>query len=97
MAEIKKVLVPDIGDFEDIQVIEIMVKPGDSVQIEDPLIALESDKATVEVPSPYSGVIQEIKVQMGSKVSKDSEILTMDVISTENDSKETYKQQQQES
>lgn len=97
MAEIKKVLVPDIGDFEDIPVIEIMVKPGDSVQIEDPLIVLESDKATVEVPSPYSGVIQEIKVQMGSKVSKDSEILTMDVISTENDNKETSQPQLPES
>ena len=82
MAEVKKVLVPDIGDFESIPVIEVMVKPGDSVQVEDALIVLESDKATVEVPSPYSGVIQKILVKTGSKVSKDSEILTMEVIST---------------
>jgi len=87
VAEVKKVLVPDIGDFEDIPVIEIMVKSGDSVQVEDPLIVLESDKATVEVPSPYAGVIREIKVQMGSKVSKDSEILTMEMVSAENGNK----------
>lgn len=79
MAEIKKVLVPDIGDFEDIPVIEIVVKPGDSVQVEDPLIVLESDKATVEVPSPYAGVIQKISVEIDSKVSQGSEILTMEV------------------
>ncbi|MBC6962152.1 MAG: dihydrolipoyllysine-residue acetyltransferase [Nitrosomonas sp.] len=94
VAEVKKVLVPDIGDFEDIPVIEIMVKPGDSVQIEDPLIVLESDKATVEVPSPYSGIIREIRVQMGSKVSKDSEILTMEVVSAESDNKTTSSQPQ---
>ncbi|MXS84500.1 dihydrolipoyllysine-residue acetyltransferase [Nitrosomonas sp. HPC101] len=85
MAEIKKVLVPDIGNFEDIPVIEIMVKPGDNVQVEDPLIVLESDKATVEVPSPYSGTIQKIMLQTGSKVSKDSEILTMEVMPGAND------------
>lgn len=79
MTEVKKVLVPDIGNFEDIPVIEIMVKPGDSVQAEDPLIVLESDKATVEVPAPYSGIIKEILLKVGTKVSKDSEILTMEV------------------
>jgi len=82
VAEIKKVLVPDIGSFEDIPVIEIMVKPGDSVQAEDSLIVLESDKATVEVPSPYSGIIKEILLKTGTKVSKDSEILTMEVSAT---------------
>ncbi|WP_300086710.1 dihydrolipoyllysine-residue acetyltransferase [uncultured Nitrosomonas sp.] len=83
MAEVKKVLVPDIGDFEGIPVIEIMVKPGDSVQAEDALIVLESDKATVEVPSPCSGIIREISVQIGSMVSKGSEILTMEVLPAE--------------
>jgi len=83
VAEVKKVLIPDIGDFEGIPVIEIMVKPGDSVQAEDALIVLESDKATVEVPSPYSGIIREINVQIGSIVSKDSEILTMEVLPAE--------------
>ncbi|MCC6917144.1 dihydrolipoyllysine-residue acetyltransferase [Nitrosomonas sp.] len=86
MAEVKKVLVPDIGDFEGIPVIEIMVKPGDSVQAEDALIVLESDKATVEVPSPYAGTIREILVKTGSKVSRGSEILTMEITpATSND------------
>lgn len=89
MAEIKKVLVPDIGDFEDIPVIEIVVKPGDSVQVEDPLIVLESDKATVEVPSPYAGVIQKISVEIDSKVSQGSEILTMEVTEAAADSDQT--------
>ena len=93
MAEVKKVLVPDIGDFEDIPVIEIMVKPGDSVQVEDPLIVLESDKATVEVPSPYAGIIREVKVHMGSKVSKNSEIMTMEMVSAESDNKTTSQPQ----
>ncbi len=93
MAEVKKVLVPDIGDFEDIPVIEIMVKPGDSVQVEDALIVLESDKATVEVPSPYAGIIQEVKVKMGSKVSKNSEIMTMEMVSAESDNKITSQPQ----
>lgn len=79
MAEIKKVLVPDIGDFENIPVIEIMVKTGDAVRVEDPLIVLESDKATVEVPSPYAGIIKQIKVKTGAKVSEGAEILTMEV------------------
>ena len=94
MAEIKKVLVPDIGDFENIPVIEIMVQPGDSVQVEDPLIVLESDKATVEVPSPYAGVIREISVQMGSIVSKDLEILTMEVVSAESNHDQITSQSQ---
>ncbi|SFU48884.1 pyruvate dehydrogenase E2 component (dihydrolipoamide acetyltransferase) [Nitrosomonas eutropha] len=93
MAEVKKVLVPDIGSFEDIPVIEIMVKPGDNVQAEDPLIVLESDKATVEVPSPYSGTIREIILQIGAKVSKDSEILTMEVISVAKDEEKTPESQ----
>lgn len=79
VAEIKKVLVPDIGDFDNIPVIEIMVKTGDVVQVEDPLIVLESDKATVEVPSPYAGIIKQIKVKTGAKVSEGAEILTMEV------------------
>lgn len=55
MAETKQVLVPDIGDFKDVPVIELLVKPGDTVRMEDPLISLESDKATIEVPSPSMG------------------------------------------
>ncbi len=72
-----EIKVPDIGDFKDIPVIEVLVKPGDSVRKEDPLIALESDKATIEVPAPQPGVIKELRVKVGDKVSKGSLILTM--------------------
>ena len=64
------VLVPDIGDFKDIPVIEVLVKPGDKVEAEAPLVTLESDKATMDVPSPASGVVREVKVKVGDKVSQ---------------------------
>ena len=74
---VAEVRVPDIGDFKDVPVIEIFVKPGDSVKAEDPLIALESDKATMEVPAPLSGTVREIKVKTGDKVSEGSIILVL--------------------
>jgi pyruvate dehydrogenase E2 component (dihydrolipoamide acetyltransferase) len=74
---IAEVRVPDIGDFKDVPVIEIFVKPGDRVKAEDPLIALESDKATMEVPAPLSGTVSEIKVKTGDKVSEGSIILSL--------------------
>jgi dihydrolipoamide dehydrogenase len=70
--------VPDIGDFKDIPIIEILVKPGDQVSPEEPLIALESDKATMEVPSPVAGVVKEIKVKIGDKVSQGTLVLTLE-------------------
>jgi pyruvate dehydrogenase E2 component (dihydrolipoamide acetyltransferase) len=73
-----EVKVPDIGDFKDIPVIEVLVKPGDSVNKEAPLVTLESDKATMEVPSPAAGVVKEIKVKIGDKVSEGSLVLTLD-------------------
>ncbi|WP_166303149.1 dihydrolipoyllysine-residue acetyltransferase [Bradyrhizobium sp. 2S1] len=76
-AGIAEVRVPDIGDFKDVPVIEIFVKPGDSVKAEDPLIALESDKATMEVPAPLSGTVREIKVKTGDKVSEGAIILVL--------------------
>ncbi len=82
MAETKQVLVPDIGDFENIPVIELLVKPGDIVKGEDPLILLESDKATMEVPSPFAGVVKEINVREGDKVSEGALILVMEVNET---------------
>jgi len=81
VAETKQVLVPDIGDFKDVPVIELLVKPGDTVRMEDPLISLESDKATIEVPSPLDGVIKEISVKLGDKVSQGALILTVEVSS----------------
>ncbi len=65
-----EVKVPDIGDFKDIPVIEVFVKPGDTVKAEDSLITLESDKATMDVPSPAAGVVKELKVKLGDKVSE---------------------------
>jgi pyruvate dehydrogenase E2 component (dihydrolipoamide acetyltransferase) len=73
-----QVLVPDIGDFKDVAVIEVLVKPGDAVSKEQSLITLESDKATMEIPSPSAGVVTEIKIKMGDKVSKGSPILELE-------------------
>ena len=65
-----EVKVPDIGDFKDVPVIEIHVKAGDTVKAEDSLVTLESDKATMDVPSPVAGVVKEVKVKLGDKVSE---------------------------
>ncbi len=73
-----EVKVPDIGDFTDVPVIEILVKPGDTVKVEDSLVTLESDKATLDVPSPAAGVIKDIHVKLGSKVSQGTLILTLE-------------------
>ncbi|HEX2334494.1 MAG TPA: dihydrolipoyllysine-residue acetyltransferase [Burkholderiales bacterium] len=76
--EAMTVPVPDIGDFKDVEVIEVLVKPGDAVGKEQSLITLESDKATMEIPSPAAGVVKELKVKVGDKVSKGSAILVLD-------------------
>ena len=73
-----QVVVPDIGDFKEVEVIEVLVKPGDAVTKEQSLITLESDKATMEIPSPSAGVVKEIKIKMGDKVSKGSPILELE-------------------
>src|SRR5438034_947321 len=73
-----EVKVPDIGDFKDVPVIEVLVKPGDAVKAEDSLVTLESDKATMDVPSPSAGTVKELKVKLGDKVSEGSVILTLD-------------------
>lgn len=72
------ITVPDVGDFQDIPVIEVLVKPGDQIEKETPLITLETDKATMEVPSPQAGVIKEIKVKVGDKLSQGSLILILE-------------------
>src|SRR5271156_3835719 len=73
-----EVKVPDIGDFKDVPVIEVFVKPGDAVKAEDSLVTLESDKATMDVPAPSAGVVRELKVKVGDKVSEGSVILLLD-------------------
>jgi pyruvate dehydrogenase E2 component (dihydrolipoamide acetyltransferase) len=75
---VTEVKVPDIGGFKDVPVIEVMVKPGDAVKPEDPLITLESDKATMDVPSPSPGTVKELKVKVGDKVSEGTTILVLD-------------------
>ncbi len=79
MGELRQVHVPDIGDFKDVPVIEIQVKPGDHVGVEAPLITLESDKASMEVPSPAAGIVKSLTVKVGDKVSAGTSILTMEV------------------
>ena len=78
MANLIEVKVPDIGDFTDIPVIEILVKVGDTVKKEDSLVSLESDKATMEVPSTHAGVVKELKVKLGDKVSMGSLVLVLE-------------------
>jgi dihydrolipoamide dehydrogenase len=73
-----EVKVPDIGDFKDVPVIEVLVKPGDSIKKEDSLIALESDKATMEVPAPEAGIVKELRVKLGDKVSEGAVILLLE-------------------
>src|ERR1700693_148880 len=73
-----EVKVPDIGNFKDVPVIEVLVKPGDQVKPEDALVTLESDKATMDVPSPSAGRIKDLKVKVGDKVSEGSVILTLE-------------------
>jgi len=74
----REISVPDIGDFKDVDVIEVLVKPGDAVQAEQSLITVESDKATMEIPSPTAGVVKEMRIKQGDKVSKGSLILLLD-------------------
>ncbi len=70
--------VPDIGEFENVDVIEVLVAPGDSVAVEQSLITLESDKATMEIPSPTAGVVSELAVEVGSTVSQGDLILRLE-------------------
>ena len=77
MGQVTQVCVPDIGDFKDVPIIEIMVKPGDRVAAEAPLVTLESDKASMEVPSPQAGVVKSLDVKVGDKVSEGAPILVL--------------------
>lgn len=82
MPQLVEIRVPDIGDFKDIPIIELLSKAGDTVQVEDALMTLESDKATLDVPSPVAGVIQEMKVKLGDKVSTGTLVATVMVSET---------------
>jgi pyruvate dehydrogenase E2 component (dihydrolipoamide acetyltransferase) len=82
MANLIEVQVPDIGDFKNIPVIEVLVKVGDTVRAEDALVTLESDKATLDVPAPMGGVVQEIRLAVGDKVSQGTVVLTLSAEAT---------------
>ena len=79
MAEIKEALVPDIGDYSDVPVIEVLVAVGDTVKKDQSLVTLESDKATMEVPSPFAGVVKEVKVKVGDSLSEGKVVALIDV------------------
>ncbi|MGE5525033.1 MAG: dihydrolipoyl dehydrogenase [Rhodospirillaceae bacterium] len=82
MSRIIEVPVPDIGDFKNIPVIDVLVKPGDTVEKEAPLVTLESDKATIDIPSPTAGVVKELRIKTGDKVSQGSVLMTLDAADT---------------
>ena len=87
----QNISVPDIGDFKNVEVIEILIKPGDQIKKNDPIVTIESDKSSVEVPSPETGKIKEVKVKVGDKVSQGSLLATMDsakAIDSETETKE---------
>ncbi len=79
MAELKIINLPDIGDFEEIEVIEVLIAAGDSIAPEDSIIVLESDKSTMEIPSPFGGIVKSISVQVGDRISEGSEIAKIEV------------------
>lgn len=78
MSKQREILIPDIGDFESVEVIDILVKPGDKVKPEDPLITLESDKATMDIPSPAAGIITAVKVKPGDDVAEGTAIFLLE-------------------
>ena len=73
----EKLLVPDIGEFENVEVIEILVKEGQEIKINDPVVTIESDKSSVEIPSTIRGKIEKVNVKIGDKVSKGNLLLTV--------------------
>ena len=80
MAQLIEIKVPDIGDFKDVAVIELLVKPGDTVEKETSLVTLETDKATMEIPSPQAGVVKDIRVKVGDTVSEGSLLLMLEPV-----------------
>ena len=74
----QNISVPDIGDFKDVEVIEVLVKPGDKINKNDPIVTIESDKSSLEIPSPSSGEIKDLKVKIGDKVSEGSILATIE-------------------
>ena len=82
MSQVIEVIVPDIGNFKDVPIIDLCVKPGDTVKAEDPLLTLESDKATIDIPSPADGVIIEFVVKVGERISEGSLVARIETAAT---------------
>src|SRR5204863_8622395 len=82
MANLVEVKVPDIGDFKDVAIIELLVKPGEVIAVETGLVMVESDKASMEIPSTHAGTVKELKVKLGDKVSEGSVILVIEAAGT---------------
>ena len=87
----KDILVPNIGDFKDVEVIEVLVKPGDKIKKNDSLVTIESDKSSVEIPSPTDGQVKDLKVKIGDKVSEGSLLVTLE----SNDSQEVIEEKKE--
>ena len=79
MAELKTINLPDVGDFDEIEIIEVLIVPGDEIAEEDSIIVLESDKATMEIPSPYAGTVKAVLVRVGDRISEGTEIARIEV------------------
>ena len=92
---IEQLLVPDIGDFENVDVIDVLVKEGDSINKDDSLITLESDKASMDSPASKAGIIKELKIKVGDKVSQGSLIAMLDTIASGAPATETKAPQKQ--
>ncbi len=88
-----KLLVPDIGDFENVEVIEVLVKKGDKIKKNDPVVTIESDKSSVEVPSIYDGVVETVNVKIGDKVSKDDLLITLNGLAVDSSKEDKIEQQ----
>ena len=82
MSNLIEVLVPDIGDFDSVDIIEVLVNVGDTITVEDSLITVESDKASMDIPSSQAGVVKQIKVKVGDKVAKGALILMVETVTT---------------
>ncbi|WP_347279298.1 biotin/lipoyl-containing protein, partial [Plasticicumulans sp.] len=78
MSNLIEVKVPDIGDFKDVDVIEVSVQPGDTVKVDQTLIVLESDKASMDVPSSHAGVVREVKIKVGDKASEGTVVVLLE-------------------
>ena len=87
MSNLVEIKVPDIGDFKDVEIIEILVKPGDTLQPEASVLVLESDKATMEIPSPSAGTVRELKVKVGDKVSQGTLFMMLETAAAEQQAK----------